>query len=368
MRSPSPVRRTAVLVGTTAVALSLALPAAAQDGTSFRTAQSTDPTLASVLISQDHFQPGDADWVVIGRNDVFADNLGGAALAAAAGPLLLTDPTGPLRDEVLDEVARVLDPPDVACDTGRVHAYVLGGTAAISEEAVQQLEQASYCVERLWGASRVETSVAIAAEILSFKTSAEQPQRGQLLVARDDNPADSASAGAYASGNFVPIVVTQGTQLHPAVAELLQPGDGSWDSVVLLGGTAALSDGVEQQIAEAANGGGFDVPVTRAAGATRDDTAFVIATELWPQGERPARTASIVNGFSPEFWTYALPGGVAAAVNNGPLLYVHRDLVPEPTDTYLRQFPVEYLVTVGPEEEISTTTQEAAEASLGSGA
>ncbi len=86
---------------------------------------------------------------------------------------------------------------------------------------------------------------------------------------------------------------------------------------------------------------------------------------LWPAGNAP-RQAAIVNGFSPTFWTYALPGGVVAARNAAPLLYVQTDTIPDPTDVYLRQFCPGFLVTVGPESEISAETRAAAEGSLGS--
>lgn len=165
----------------------------------------------------------------------------------------------------------------------------------------------------------------------------------------------------------MPIVVTQGGALHPAIADLLAPGDGAWDSVTLLGGTAALSSDVEQQAAAAATGNMFEPPVTRFAGATRDDTAFRIASELWPADDVAPVGAAIVNGFSPDFWTYALPGSAAAGFFQAPLLYVQTDLIPDPTDAWLRQFPNQFLITVGPESEVSAATQTAAEESLGSG-
>lgn len=193
--------------------------------------------------------------------------------------------------------------------------------------------------------------------------------RGPILIARDDNPADSSAAGAYAAASFAPIVVNPGDQLHPAVAGLLEPGDTAWSQVTLLGGTAALSDQVLEGARTAAGGQQmFDVPTDRIAGATRDDTSFRIASELWPRLSDPRDTALIVNGFANlDFWQYALPAGAVGGALSAPLLYVFTDSAPDPTDTYLRQQPLERLLTVGPASEVSEATRQAAEASLGSG-
>lgn len=343
--------------------------AGAEVGESARVGDSDDPTQASVLLSQASFEDDSAGFAVIGRNDVFADNLGGAGLAGGDGPLLLVPPPpSGAPATVLDEIDRVLDPRDGACndDGTDTDVYILGGDVAVSEETAGDIAARGYCVTRLFGDSRVETSVAVAFEILLRKgLSAEQPQRGQVLLARTDNPADSASAGAYAAAFDVPIVVTPTNELHPAVRDLLTPGDGSFDNVTLLGGTAALSEAVADEVREVVNSGGFDVPVVRLAGAARDETALLVADRLWGNA---ASNAAIVNGFDDDFWIHALPGGAISSRDLAPLLYVFESEIPPTTDSYLRQNPVGYLLTVGPETRISETVRMAAEESLGSGA
>lgn len=349
-------------------------PAALAQAPSVRIGAEEDPTDASIAMSQATFAGDQVPYVVLGRNDLFPDNLVGAALTGGTGPLLLVDPApAGLRASVVEEIERTL-PPSGDCADVPPNVYVLGGTAAVGEAVVADLRDRGYCVERLSGPTRVETAIAVASEMLqAIFASQDDPTtgtRGPIMLARDDNPADSSSAGAYAAASFVPIVVSPGDQLHPAVADLLQPGDTAWEEVTLLGGRAALSDEVLEQARRAAAGDqGFDVPTNRIAGATRDDTAFKIANELWSRRPSPPDTAMIVNGFdNPDFWQYALPAGAVGGALGAPELFVFTDSIPDPTDVYLRQTPLERLLTIGPTSEISEATRQAAESSLGSGA
>ncbi|HUG85509.1 MAG TPA: cell wall-binding repeat-containing protein, partial [Euzebya sp.] len=202
-----------------------------------RVADSTDATLASVDLSQAVFAAGDAEAAVVARGDVFADSLAGAALAGTTRPILYTTggPDAALRPEVLAEVQRAVGPArgcDAAPD-GEV--LILGGTAAVSAAAEQQLTAAGYCTRRFAGASRVETSVQIADAVLARQAFA-QDDPPPLLVSRDDNFADAATGGAYAALVGAPLVVTPTATLHPAVVDLL--GRHNIGEAVLLGGEA----------------------------------------------------------------------------------------------------------------------------------
>lgn len=347
-----------------------------------RVGDSDDPTEASVLMSQDMYPEGGAGYVVIGRNDVFADNLAGAPLAAltrvtgSGGPLLLVPPVGGLPATVRDEVARVHPETNVAaCDDSdppdRVHdVYILGGAAAVDLQVETQLVEDGYCVKRLSGPSRVETSIAVALELRRLHRIDNTASNSFVLyVARTDNAADSAAGGALAALYDQPVVVTQTESLHPAVQALLTESTsteapaGNVQAAILLGGTAALSTQVEQQIVDATANHPDEVAVLRFAGATRDDTAVVIANENISQR---LAAATIVNGFTEDFWTYALPGAVVSAFELAPMLFVQRDFVPETTESYLNSRDANnYLVTIGPESQITAETQAAAEAAIG---
>ncbi|CAN5255035.1 hypothetical protein BH23ACT9_BH23ACT9_29260 [soil metagenome] len=90
-----------------------------------------------------------------------------------------------------------------------------------------------------------------------------------------------------------------------------------------------------------------------------------VATELFDPSQ--VRTAAIVEGFREDFWSYALPAAALGGLLGSPLLYVQTDGVPATTDAYLRQTPIDFLLTVGPDVRVSEATRAEAEAALGSG-
>jgi putative cell wall-binding protein len=305
-------------------------------GTSRRLASSSDPVTAAVGLSRSVFRDGGATRVLIGRNDVFADSLAGAALAGKDGPILYTTGgTGqPLRAEVLAEVRRVLGPPK-GCGAG-AQVFILGGTGAVSTRAEQAIVSAGYCVKRYAGASRVETSVEIARDVV---------RRGggsQVLIARSHEWADAATGGAYAAASGAPIVVTPTEALHPAVRSFLgsvRPRD-----IVLLGGDAALHEGVEAAV----RGLG---PTRRVAGPARDATAVEIARQLW--APLAPRGVVLVNGWHGTGWAYALAAAVPAAREGAVELYVVADSISPTTQAYLTRTSYRFAVSAGPPNLIS---------------
>lgn len=335
----------AVLAGALATTL-LVAPAAAQD---LRTADSLDPSLASIEVSASTFGPGTVDTLVVGRNDDFADNLGGSALAGTVGgPLLLTDggPDAPIRQEVLEEINTLLAPnAGPNCDDQPADVYILGGPNAVSAAAAEEIGIQGWCVERLEGPSRVETSVVVA-QVIEGRTNGNV----EAMVARSDNFADSAAAGAYGARFNVPILVTQGTALHPAVRDFLFARDITFfDRVTLLGGTGALSQGVEEELRANAPD---PASIVRISGSTRDETSVAIANEYQVRGGGTA-SVGLVNGFFPDGWVYALTGGAAASVTDAPLVYVQTDSIPDGPFNYLYDNQPSTIITFGPTDLVS---------------
>lgn len=260
----------------------------------------------AVAISQVRFADRGALHAVLSRDDVFADSLAGTALLRD-GPLLLVASDG-VPPETLSELTRVLPA------GGRI--YLLGGDNAIAPAIETQLVQAAFDVQRLSGASRVETSVEVAREVLRLNAGAVD-----LVIARADAPeanpsaawADSVTGGGWTAYTRSPIVLTPSASVHPAVTALVQSM--APDRTVLLGGTAALSPAVEQAVPNP----------QRLAGANRADTAAVIARDLWP-GE-PQRYA-VINGYEAQGWAYGLPAAGLSADAQAPLLLAQADTVP----------------------------------------
>ncbi|HUH06540.1 MAG TPA: S8 family serine peptidase [Egibacteraceae bacterium] len=298
-------------------------------GTDRRLGDSTDAVIAAVDLSRGAFADGDARHVVIGRDDVFADSLAGDPLAGTEGPVLFT--TGgegaALRSETRAELQRVLGSAQ-GCGSGP-EVYLLGGEKAISGAAQAAIDALGYCVERLSGPSRVETSVAVAREVLS------REGNRQVLLARSDDWADAAAGGAYAAATGAPVVVTPTASLHPAAAAFL--ADVSPTSIVLLGGTAALDDAVASSAAALG-------PVTRLSGPARDYTAAAIADQLWDAHAG----VTLVNGYTELGWAYALAAAVPAAREGAPVVYVTADSIPPGTVEYLAATSYSFAIASGP--------------------
>lgn len=257
-------------------------------------------------------QVGDrsASHIVLSRDDAFPDSLAGAGLTGD-GPLLLTAPAV-LPATTADELARVLAP------GGRV--YLLGGVAAISQAVEDGLRADGYEVVRLFGASRVETSLAVADEVR---------RRGgvtdRVLVARAFGTAgnetagwaDSVTGGGWSAASGVPVVVTPSDGVHPALAAWL--GEREVSASVLLGAQTALSQEVERALPS---------PV-RVSGAERTATAVAIARELWRVPAAGERAFVVIDGFRDDGWKAGLTAAGLAADAGAPLLVVG-DEVPGP--------------------------------------
>lgn len=318
-QGPEPTPEPPPAGGGDPVVLGPALPPGGFDGDPATTERvdTPDPVGAAITISRARFDAPSgrgaldrqADWVVLSRDDTFPDSLAGSALTGF-GPLLLTG-TDALTPETGTEIRRVLAPGGVV--------YLLGGEGAISPAVEQSLTASGYAPRRLAGGSRVETAVAVATEVRRLGL-----DQGVVLLARAggpvDNPtaawADSVSAGGLAAFAGTPILITPTESLHPAVASWLA-GDAP-SATVLLGGTAALSTTVEQQVPNP----------QRIAGAERSETAVQLARQLWPDEEGQGYV--VINGGDSEGWAFGLAAAGLAADAEAPVLLVGTT-VPGPT-------------------------------------
>ena len=339
----------------------LALPATAQeDPTVERLAADSDVAAAAIAMSQRTFDsPGSADYIVLGRDDAFPDNLAATALAGTRGPLLYTTggPDAALRADVRDEIERLIPPFDQPCTTADAElgyeVYIVGGTSAVSAAAEQELIDANYCVLRIGGASRYETARRIADQVVALS------QRDlQVLVARADDWADAATGGAYAAFAGVPVIVTDTGALHPEAEDFLAAlasrrgtGTGVSPRAYILGGPAAISFEVEDEIAAY-------VDTTRVAGAARDLTALAVRTQLWHLDA--ADGLMIVPGYDEDGWAYAFAAAAFAGQLGTPQVYTQPDVLNGFTCEALAEQPLSYVGVVGPTSVISAGVQQEA--------
>lgn len=179
--------------------------------------------------------PDGADVALLATGENFADALAAAPLSASVdGPILLT-----ARDRVPEETMAVLD------DLGVREVVLLGGTAAITQR-VRALLSVDHEVSRRAGADRFETAALLAEE--AFPGGAEVA----LLATGEDFP-DALAAAPLSAFHDGPILLTDRDRVPPSTSAALEELGVS--EVILLGGTAAISDGVEDLLEE----GDYDV-------------------------------------------------------------------------------------------------------------
>ncbi|MEZ0106161.1 hypothetical protein ABH920_000142 [Catenulispora sp. EB89] len=251
-----------------------------------------------------------ADSVVLSRSDQFADALGGSALAQrVSGPLLLTQSTG-LNPAVRAEISRVLGAPSSNPQLTKT-VYLLGGEQALSPAVFNAVKAMGYKVQRIGGADRFATSVAVADKI-TYGNAASR-----IFVATGENFADALSAGAAAStstgspGYGTVIVLTDDKKMPASTAAYLNrtAHNGSATSVPVyaIGGQA---DTALRTIGFGTSGSKQFTPVW---GADRYATSLLVAKDFF-DGPAKVGFATGVN------WTDALSGGALMGRLNGPLL------------------------------------------------
>jgi hypothetical protein len=277
----------------------------------------TNRQATAVAVSRSQFPAaGSAQAVVLARADVFADALAGGPLAAAKhAPLLLTS-SGSLDAVTKAEITRVLPA------GGTV--YVLGGTSAISDAVATAISGFGDVVQRVAGADRFATAVAIADTMGDPNT---------VFEASGTNFPDALSAVPAAIAIRGTILLTNGSTQASATSAYLSAHATMRYAV---GGPAAWAD----------------PSAIALAGATRYATSQAVALAFFPDATR----ISVASGVT---FPDALAGGVLAGTTNQPMLLVPPSgPLPEPTTAYLitRHGTVTQSTVYGGTSAISNTT------------
>ncbi|MPV87606.1 hypothetical protein GB882_02915, partial [Georgenia ruanii] len=251
-----------------------------------------DRYATSAIVSEQTFAPGaEVAYVASGRD--FPDALAGAAAAGASDAPVLLVPGPGITPGVRAELDR-LDPRSIA---------VLGGESAVSSAVVDDLDRyTSGPVTRLHGADRYATSAAVSEATFD-------PGADVAYVASGRGFPDALAGAAAAGATGSPVLLVPGPDItEPVRAELarLRPA-----RIVVLGGEASVSAGVEQQLGSFTRGG-----VVRLSGEDRYATSASVAAALF--GPRvPTVYLASGRGF-PD----ALAGAAAAGASGSPVLLV----------------------------------------------
>jgi pullulanase-type alpha-1,6-glucosidase len=235
-----------------------------------------------------------------------ADALAGAGIRPAEARVVHLPDTGPAV--LLGRAGAAAN--RVCGDTDSFSAFAIGVERSV----------------RLAGETRVETAVAVSRRMFDASTTTV------YLATSEDFP-DALAAGPGAARRAAPVLLTPGAGLHPAVAEELERLDP--ERIVLVGGTAALSEAVEAGVRDAT-----DAAVTRVAGPTRFETAAALAAAEGGTGG----TVYVATGL---VFADALAAVPAAYAAEAPILLVPADRVPAATEAELERRAPEEIVVLG---------------------
>jgi putative cell wall-binding protein len=262
------------------------------DDAPVRTSGPTAPEAAAALALQ--MWPDGAITAVIAHQDDYPDALAASAVAGARdAPLLYSDP-GALHPATSAALT----------DLGVRDVVLMGGTTALSDDVEQTLIGQGLHVTRVAGPNRYATAAAAAA------TSAHAiVVEGAHADAARGWP-DAVAAASFAAQTGWPILLVERDRLPTeTLAALL---DSDIGSVTVVGGEAAVSEGVLTELAAAG------VAAERIHGPTRYGTSAEVASEQLQRGADPDGVM-VASGRG---WQDALAAGSAAAALQLPLLLV----------------------------------------------
>ena len=276
-------------------------------------------------------------------------------------PVLLT-PTDSLNGGVADFIE----------DYGVGTIYVLGGSAAVADSVLEDMEALANepTVTRIEGADRYATAAAIASKLGGSASWCSGDDVAAILANGGDvSLVEAMLIGPIAHRLQLPVLLTAADELPSATTDFIESED--VEHVVIIGGTDSVSGDVESALTDA----GVD-NVERIAGDTPAATSVALAELM--TGDCEADLAPVSAGTVALVHRDALPDGVTAApvlastfANSGDLvpILIVGDTLPASVRDYLAATPAEHangdkinlsIVAIGGTAVISDSVMEAA--------
>jgi glucose/arabinose dehydrogenase len=299
------MRRLVVVVALVASVVVLGPPGAEAAPTFVRRA-GADRYATAVEVSKASAPLG-ADDLFIASGTSSADALTASSLRS---PVLLVPPTS-LPADVAAEIDRLQ--PDLI--------RVVGGSAVVSDAVLEQLRSHTTGeVRRIAGPDRYATAAALSA--------ATYTNEDMVIIASGENQPDALSAGAVG----LPILLVPRNGVPQAVRDELARLPVK--HLIVVGGTAAISDATAQQLAQYGE-------VQRESGKDRYATSVAVSKF---SHDGPKDDVYLASGRTV---ADALAGGWAAGNANSPVLLTERTCVPDVVRAELDRLAPQRLVLLG---------------------
>lgn len=309
----------------------------------FTRLEGADRYATAIEVSNENFDPKDADTVVIVGGEALMDGLSSVPLAAAKNaPILLSHPKSGLNDATLNEISR-------ACrDLNRKTVYVVGGENSVPEKAVKQLEDRfGAVVVRLSGSDRYDTSLEVAKR-LNYDEELQNNSgnlTGNIFITGGEGAADAMSVSpvaatksngsgdstVYGSGSVTPILVVPKDSVKRSTRDFINKFAGTR---YIIGGESTVSSNVYRDLNQ--NG---STSVTRIAGSDRFDTNVQILKKFYAKDSSAAGAANkiVVGGAifasgDNKYLVDAQTAGPLAAEENAPIVLAGSKLTNDQVD------------------------------------
>nr|WP_314496315.1 cell wall-binding repeat-containing protein [uncultured Peptostreptococcus sp.] len=243
----------------------------------------------SAKISQKYFDKAETVVLASGKNTV--DALVSASYADAKKSPILLSKVSDVPASIKAEILRL----------GAKNVVIVGGNASISAQAETELKTMGLSTRRIAGSSRYETSAILAQEVKNLTGS----DKLILITGQDKKEADALTVSSIATKAGIPVMMTKANGLDSYAREKIN----SWkpSQVIVVGGKSTISDGVMEQVNAKSK--------IRIAGATRFETATMIANEAYPSGKH----LFVTNGYKA---VDALAAGAVTRRAKSPILLV----------------------------------------------
>ena len=251
----------------------------------------------AAAISNAYCDGGACEFAIVASGEDFPDALAASYAAGVLGaPIVLTAPQS-LSRQAADQIA----------ESGAAQVVVVGGEAAVSADAEAQLcnVEGVSKVTRIAGSDRFETAEAIYEQVGELTAASS---RTAILANAWAYP-DALCASPVAYSLHAPIFLTNSDFMQQTTASILTSG--SFDKVLIVGGSAAVSIQIEEQLANAG------LEVVRLAGETRYETSVEIARYALQQGTLVSQTVAVASGGN---FPDALVGGALCGKEKSVLL------------------------------------------------
>ena len=195
----------------------------------------------------------------------------------------------------------------------------------VTAEAPGRLTILDDQVDRLYGDNRFETAATISQEGWN--------EADVVVLTRSHEYADALAGAPLAHMYDAPMLLTHTDRLVESTMDEIQRLGA--EKVIILGGPAAISEDVENELAD------LGLEIERIAGSNRFETAAMIAHRVAPEG---MEEAVVVNGRS---FPDALSAAPYAAKHGMPILLVEEDSYPAITEDALNELGVERTLVIG---------------------